>query len=1559
MRSLPGSGLKGEHLSTAKGKKGSRASGTREAKPRATSRKRVPPIGEEAFVVGIAASAGGLEALTALLKNLAPSPRLSIVILQHLSPAQPSMLSRLLAREAQMPVRDAVSGETLMPGEVLVVPPAHNAHLQDRMLVLTPALTQGVPKPSANEFFQSLAETFGEHAVAVVLSGTGSDGANGVRAIKSYGGFVLVQEPEQARYAGMPRASVETGSVDIVLPVEQLAGEINRIASLEGLSSKAETLVPDGSVFNRILSALARSSGVDFSGYKENTLRRRLARRMVATHCDSLDAYEALLRDVPEEAERLFQDLLISVTAFFRDEEAFEAVSGVIDQILKNKSRGDDLRFWVAGCATGEEAYSLAMLLSERLGSNLNDYRIQIFATDIDVNALAIARSGRYPAASLKGLSDELIERHFGVVGDTYVVNKRLRELVIFARHNLIQDPPFLRLDLVTCRNVLIYFQQGLQERVEASFHYALVPGGYLLLGKSESLPEADLFSTVDAKSKILRRRDHAQTPPLPTRRGLPTGLPMARPSGTRGVRPQSSAEEHLYAAIIRSYVGAGLVVDGNFDVRFVIGDVSQYLSIAEGRPSLNVQQMVRPDLQFDIKGLILKARGTKQRQYSGRYRFNDRPLQLSATPIVNESEDPLYLVAFEQPQGADDGKHPAPGALDDARMHELEQELSVTREHLQTVIEELETSNEELQSTNEELQSANEELQSTNEELETSNEELQSTNEELTTVNQELQVKSSELVAVNADLSNVKDSVPAPLLVLDERLRITLANPAALSLMPTKESPIGLPLAHFPCDLDLNPLLQRLPAILAGGSAEQVQLCGERDYLVNLRTYVNGRGQDAGAILLFWDNTELRRTSEKLAQSLQETMLQARAMAATHQGILITDATRPDNPIVYVNPAFERITGYSPPDVMGRNCRFLQGRNTSQDSIAQVRKAVHDGSPLVVTLLNYRKDGSPFWNELSLAPVHDDQGSLTHFIGLQLDVTERIQQAQQERLTSYLIENAREGIITFDADGRLMTVNGAFVQIVGLSQSQLKNQSFGILARGEAKERLEVILRQVREMHTWKGEVANLRGDGDPFPQWLTINAITDDGGAINHYVAMIADITELKANEKRLQQLAYFDSLTGLPNRLHALERFNHALERARRDRTGIAVLFTDIDGFKSINDTLGHAAGDELLRRITQRLQSLLSPSDTLARLSGDELVVILEGDVNAASARVLADRMLTAMRESFPIAGHDIRSSLSIGIAIYPHDGSSVDMLIRGADGAMYSAKKKGGDRYAFANDELTDALSRQLVMESSLIDALQSGEGLSLVYQPRVDLQSGELCGVEALVRWRHPKLGLLLPSEFLSFALSAGHADTLDIWVLNTVIADRARWHRDGSPLASLPLSLNLSVPLLATEDAVTRWLTLVDEGDPVTQNLIVDVPESSIPSASDAFLNGCRRLQEAGVRLAIDRFAAGDLHVDPLLQPVDFGQVNVACDYLMQAKGGGRAREALTARLAMWQELGLDCVAHGVEDGLGLRVLRELGVRKAQGFAIARPMAAAELRDWLDTRDAPLIQMS
>lgn len=754
------------------------------------------------FFVGIGSSAGGLEAVSTLAQNLAPDVNAVYILAQHMSPTHKSLLTSLIARETPLPVVELTDNTTPVANTIFITPPNSDVILEaGKLRLVSPSGHPASPKPSADRLFKSLAKEVGERCVGVVLSGTGSDGSYGVQAIREAGGITIAQDVTTAKYDGMPASAAETGCIDLTLSPEQIGAHLSKILASPRDFDQLRRLNERPSKMSDLFQILLARTNVDFRDYKENTVARRINRRMAALDIDDYDNYVAYCRTSGEEVDALYRDLLISVTRFFRDQNQFDQLRKEFENLVSGKDLSQ-LRVWVAGCATGEEVYSIAIILAEALGGleQLKKSRLQIFATDIDHRALEVARRGSYPISAAADIPDHLVDKYFNIFEARIEVVPELRAITLFSMHNIFHDPPFLNVDVVSIRNVMIYFNSALQHRVLHRIHYALNADGLLFLGTSETVGNMEsLFEIRPGGDKIFSKR-RLNSPRAPRfevgnaaygRKALPSPTIRAE-SGAR----QQQTESGMFETLARAVAPNGFIVTRGGEMIRVFGDISHLTQLTENAPLWIGIRNLRTPLGDEIQGLIAAAMKGRARR-AGRWHdieghgFNQARSVCYPLPGGDAGGDHL-LVALETRIKAATAAQIDNLSKDEQQSYirQMELEVAQTREALQQAVEELQTTNEELQSINEEMQSTNEELQATNEELETSNEELQSTNEELITVNEELQVNASELQRVSTELGATLEVVPFPVLVIDQALIVRRASNAAMEQFNIRDLP-------------------------------------------------------------------------------------------------------------------------------------------------------------------------------------------------------------------------------------------------------------------------------------------------------------------------------------------------------------------------------------------------------------------------------------------------------------------------------------------------------------------------------------------------------------------------------------------------------------------------------------------------------------------------------------------------------------------------------------------------------------------------------------------------
>ena len=743
---------------------------------------------EEVVIVGIGASAGGLEALQSFVKNLPSKSNITYLIAQHLSPTYKSMMVELLRRESKVKIREAKDGIIAEANTAYICPPNKNITISDSLMHLSePNVTTYSPKPSVDLLFESLANYKKDKAIGIILSGTGSDGSRGIRAIKAEGGFTLAQDPESAKYDGMPISAINTGNIDLILAPENIGNELVDIIQYPIKMSENHDLNGRKNytdVYKNILNKLTQETKVDFTLYKSSTITRRIERRMTTLKVTSVVDYNNHLIKNKDEVHELFKDILIGVTSFFRDDESFTQLQEILTSYL-NEKEDKTIRIWTAACSTGEEPYTIAMILSEILGARAAEYKIQIFASDLDIVAIDTARKGIYPESAIINIPTKFKSKYFTIKGDQFEIIKQIKEMVIFSKHDITRDPPFLRLDLVSCRNLLIYFTTELQKKIFPLFHYSLKDKGLLFLGKSESVGQfQNYFKTVNKKWKIYESiyMGKKSTPIMHTNYVPPK---YKEPEIRLANNKAPSMNEILISKIQQYILPSSVIINEMMDIVFIKGN-NKYLTRPDGDPTDNIFKNINQKLSVELRTMFTELKNKKDSIIKSKYQkivLDDGSIKfvrIAIIPVTDESDmPPLYILFFQD----EELEHIQPIELgkistDSEKVKLIEHELIKTREQLQTVIEELETSNEEMQSMNEELQSSNEELQSSNEELETTNEELQSTNEELQTAYAELRSSYNEKQEQQNELEKLQSKIQKANNLLDESQ--ALANMAS-----------------------------------------------------------------------------------------------------------------------------------------------------------------------------------------------------------------------------------------------------------------------------------------------------------------------------------------------------------------------------------------------------------------------------------------------------------------------------------------------------------------------------------------------------------------------------------------------------------------------------------------------------------------------------------------------------------------------------------------------------------------------------------------------------------
>ncbi len=1090
-------------------------------------------------VVGIGASAGGLEAVTQLLRSLPGDTGMAFVFIQHLDPAHESKLTEILSRAAAFSVLEIQEAQPVSANTLYVIPPNTSVTIIAGILHMEPRVNAPAPHFPIDRFLCSLAEDLGSQAIAVILSGTGSDGAEGLRAVKAACGITFVQTENTAKYSGMPISASATGSADFVLPPQEIAAELARISRHPSALRTAElpTALEDDGALQRIFALLQSVTKVNFNGYKRSTVKRRLARRMVVHKIDTLAEYARYLDDHPGEVNELYRDILIHVTSFFREPASFDVLAEHLAAQLKERKQDESLRVWSAGCASGEEVYSIAICLDEALARVGQRTQLQLFGTDISEKSLQRARRGIYPETITADVSPERLDRYFVRADGGYQIIKSIREACVFARHDLTSDPPFSRLDLIICRNVLIYMGPVLQHRILPMFHYGLKPSGILILGSAESVPSAsDLFNVLDKEHKIYRKNPIAAQISVDT---APDRTALSVPALV------GADLETLVNQVIRDkYAVGGVVIKHDMQIVAFEGHTAFYLDPAPGTASLNLVRIVREELAFKVQALVFSAIDQNSPVQESGIRVGEgkgsRQVDLEVIPLgsLKSAAEPYLLVLFKEiPNGAEPPNVAADSAAAvpqksltykpvDEQIEALERELTEARAHLRSMAEEHEANVEELRASNEEVRSTNEELQSTNEELGTTKEELQSVNEELTTINEELRTKNADLGSTNDDLKNLFTAANLPIIMVSNDLRIRRFTPAAESLLHVIPADIGRLVTDLRGTLEVPRLLDMLHKAIDDLAVTnvEIQAANQRWYSVFCRPYRTTDNRIDGAVITFVDINSLK-LSLKDAEHARE---YAEAIVDTiWEPLIILDK---DLRVFRAAPGFYRTFQVSVEETEGA---LLYELGNGQWNIPRLRLLLENILPRNSSFQNFQVEQSfPHIGrrnmQLNARRIRRDRDGGDLILLAIEDVTER-QQAAEIRYRR-LFETAADGILVLEAQRlEIIDVNPHFLELCMCSRSEVVGKKLWDAGLFEVTERLRQIMAELRTKEVVRVDDIRMAARDGKYLD-TEIVAVRYSVGGEEVIQCNVRDITErkqaeddLRRSNEDLQQFAY----------------------------------------------------------------------------------------------------------------------------------------------------------------------------------------------------------------------------------------------------------------------------------------------------------------------------------------------------------------------------------------------------------------------------------------------------
>ncbi|MDO6593938.1 EAL domain-containing protein [Neptuniibacter sp. 1_MG-2023] len=1515
------------------------------------------------MVVGIGSSAGGLEALTTLIKGLPGNNNTAYIVAQHLSPKHNTMLVELLSRESTLMIKEAVHGETLEPDIFYITPPNKNVEINNnnRIVLSAPEKHSFLPKPSVNQLFISIAKYKKEKSVGIILSGTGSDGCQGMRAINSEGGITIVQEPSTAKYDGMPMAAINGSVVDILIEADKIGEELVALANFpRNKVLKKHQVTPENDHISIIFALLHKIKHVDFSVYKKATIGRRIERRMVALKVTTLSEYVALIERDEQEVELLYKDILIGVTSFFRDRDAYNSLENLLDKYLDEIPDAKELRIWMPGSSTGEEAYSVAIILNELLNDRQNNLDLKIFATDIDEDALKTARQGIYSQASMTEVSDSHIKDYFNITNNEFEVKKSLRQNIVFSYHNLLSDPPFKELDLIVCRNLLIYFNLDAQKWIMPAFHYALKTNALLFLGKSENATYFEhLFVPVDKSNKIFKTvaSSNKNLSTITIKAPKYVKYPEVEQSKALETTP---LQETIVTEAAKLLMPNIIVTNEQLDVVYKKGNLD-FVSIPEGYISYNLYKIVDSRLAIDLRKLfsnVKKGSGVSSSGYIPLPQKNGkaRLIKVYLVPILN-GRNQMYIFYFQSISVLD---LPLINTNSDdvvtSSTQELEFELQRIKEHMQTLVEELETSNEELQSTNEELQSANEELQATNEEMETSNEELQSTNEELQTAYAELKEIFNENTVIKEKYGSLNRRYESVLENINDGVIITNLQGMILKTNHAMQTYTGLTREQLLAKnwFDLYPIEDNTRFLNRQKELTEKGTFGP--YIIELKS--KGNVTTVLDVEDYLSRDELGNTQiwsfasdiSKERHALAELSLSQQKYKATFDNANIgIGHVALDGTWISVNSTLSKMLGYTQEELLSLTFQDITYAEDLNEDLGLVQQLINgERNSYKMEKRYYKKNGDLFWVVLYVAIVRDKNKPL-YFISVIEDIDSQKQVSLESIQAKTVFNTTQESIVITDSETRIININPAFENITGYTFKEVAGKKINILKSDQhTPEFYSEMERSYKQSGFWSGEVINKSKNGDIFPVFLNINAVKDENGYIIQYVGVITDISLIKQSQNKIQYLANHDSLTGLPNRTLLADRLEQALQESRRSKKQLAILFIDLDRFKIVNDGLGHNVGDEVLIEVSKRLSNLLRSGDTIARVGGDEFIVIIQDLDTALHASKIALNLIQAVKEEIVVDTHKIIVGASIGISIYPNDGHSADELIRQADIAMYDAKENGRNMYRYISQELSSFAFEKASMESLIREGLNKDE-FEVYYQPIIELETMKVSHLEALIRWNHPKLGLVMPHKFIPLAEESELITEITKYVVFKVMTTISKLNDINH--YKCKIAINFSLKDLESDSLFYIFKKYLQQFKIDGSSIALEITERKVILSNDQNQKHLERYKKLNVSFSMDDFGTGYSNLGYLInKPFDILKIDRS--FISRIGEVDKSEEVVKATISIAKALGLKTIAEGVETKEQFDFIARHNCDFVQGFYFQSPEPIGDLIDYLQIDD-------
>lgn len=1370
---------------------------------------------EEAFsnLVILGASAGGLHAITECLKQLPRDFPHPILIAQHSDKTHKTLLPDLLKEASPNPTVIFEEGMAIEPGQVYILPSNRHTILTSEHRFAAFPTIEHLPTPSIDLLMSSAAEYYDRRVVAVVLSGAGSDGLRGCQEVSNKGGLVIAQDPETAQFASMPAAIAESCAQYVLNPTEIGQKLTELMDQWDHHRQHQADIEHNKQRFHHVLNLIDEKTDLDFSGYKEGTLSRQIQRRMDINQTSSLDDYVSLLSESEQEAETLANSILISFTHFARDSDAFEDLKQTLEEALLQHAPDEDFRIWVIGCSTGEEAYFTTMMALELIRQHKLKCSLRVFATDLSEDNIKKARRGFYLLPDVYTLDESWLKRYFTRVKDGFQLSDEVRECIVFSVHDLVRNPPLRGIDLVSCRNLMIYFKPKLQRQVLSIIHYALKDNGILFLGRSESISQQkNLFTVINEKSKLFRRRPGKARLPDRLKNNLKTNpaVGMTVDSTHSDSTPKALAET-AQALLNERYQPAAVLFTEDGTIEMFFGDCSPYLSVGNGGAKFTIYNLLIPELRNELRPLLIKATKSHQTVNSALIELDNddaRYVRLTITGIEKQGVNG-FLMVFEKHLSGEQVMSLEPSERDSEETRRLKHQLLVTKQDLDSVISELENSNAQLQSLNEDTLAVNEELQATNEELETTNEELQATNEELTTVNDELLAKTVELTTINSELKSLIENLVEAVIVIDQKFDILNYNQKA------------------------------------------------RQYFHNLGP---------------WGATNLSALSPKLSI----------------EGL--TDRVR----------------------------RVMESGEAEQTELA---------------------DDDQFY-QLSLHPIREHKDEDARIIGSMIaliDSTTEQQLRQRLELTSEVFQRTHEPTLILDDEFRVLAANDASCKLYKRSAPQMVGTELSKLFQTPERSITMLPDKALTVVGERRFEGFVLASKASKNSYILKIKALSDDNDVTYCYIASLLEADEQQKNRYLIEHYANYDQLTQLPNRYLFNELAQQAVRESRRKEEPLAILFIDLDNFKTVNDSLGHTVGDLALQEAARRIRSCSRQSDIITRFGSDEFCILTRNIDQQFGLSNYAERLIESLSHTYEIGSQTAELSASVGIAVYPDDGDTIETLLKNADAALYVSKSSGKHDFHFFTEQIQAEAESRHRLSNQLKKATLEQE-FELHFQPLYCFKTGKIAGAEALLRWKNPNGDYVSPGVFIPILESLGLIHPVGRWVIQEAIQRLSQW----SELLDEPfyIAVNKSPIEFDGNHRLAREVIEMAQSLPSHHSLCVEITESVLINKPDDVIEQLGLMQANGIRIALDDFGTGYSSLSYLNRmPVDVVKIDQSFVH-----GLGDSDDSLgmiTGIISLCHQLKKEVVAEGIELNDQYTALKTAGCDTAQGFGLARPLPA------------------